>query len=102
MTSGQSRASGSRVIGCRDNAVGAEFAALPDAVRPTVRGDVRHELERASGKRGPIEVEVEILFGCWEGKPRTITRLRAQPNYQPNIRDQRVRCVELRASDAGE
>jgi len=71
-------------------------------MRHTVPGDVRYELERASGKRGPIEVEVEILFGCWEGKPRTITRLRPQPNYQPNIRDQRIRCVELRASAAGE
>jgi len=102
MTSGQYRACGSRVIGCRDNAVGAEFAALPEAMRRTVRGDVRHELERASGKRSPIDVEVEILFGYWEGKRRTITRLRPQPNYQPNIRDQRIRCVELRASSPGE
>ena len=36
---------------------------LPADVRRAVRDDVRHELEGASGKGRPIEVDVEILFG---------------------------------------
>src|SRR3712207_6177107 len=42
---------------------GLEYAALPEAVRPAGRADVRRGLEGDVAAGGPIEVPVEILFG---------------------------------------
>jgi ubiquinone/menaquinone biosynthesis C-methylase UbiE len=44
--------------------VGVEYASLPVDVRRAVRDDVRRELVGAGAADSPIEVEVEILFGC--------------------------------------
>jgi ubiquinone/menaquinone biosynthesis C-methylase UbiE len=44
--------------------VGVEYASLPADVRQAVRDDVQRELVGAGAAGSPIEVEVEILFGC--------------------------------------
>ena len=44
-------------------ALGAEYAALPEKVRRTVREEVRRGLEGDAETGGPIEVPVAILFG---------------------------------------
>ena len=44
---------------------GQAFAALPAGVRGLVRNEVRRQLEGGAGDAGgPVEVEVELLFGC--------------------------------------
>jgi ubiquinone/menaquinone biosynthesis C-methylase UbiE len=43
---------------------GAEYAALPAELRLAVREEVRRGLEGDVQTGGPIEVPVEILFGC--------------------------------------
>jgi ubiquinone/menaquinone biosynthesis C-methylase UbiE len=43
---------------------GQAFVALPAEIRQAVRDDVRRQLEGAASAGGPIEVEVELLFGC--------------------------------------
>jgi SAM-dependent methyltransferase len=42
---------------------GQAFSALPAEVRCAVREDVRRQLEGDTGRGGPIEVDVELLFG---------------------------------------
>jgi hypothetical protein len=45
--------------------VGQAFGTLSAEVRRVVREEVRRQLEgEAAGGGGPIEVEVELLFGC--------------------------------------
>jgi len=43
---------------------GQAFVTLPAAIQRLVRDDVRRQLQEATGTDGPIEVEVELLFGC--------------------------------------
>jgi ubiquinone/menaquinone biosynthesis C-methylase UbiE len=43
--------------------VATEYVSLPADVRQTVREEVRHELEGATTKGGPVIVDVEILYG---------------------------------------
>lgn len=44
---------------------GQEYLALPADVRLAVREEVRRQLEgEATGARGHVEVQVELLFGC--------------------------------------
>jgi hypothetical protein len=42
---------------------GRSFVALNSALQVAVRDEVRHQLENGAVPGGPIEVEVEILFG---------------------------------------
>jgi hypothetical protein len=43
---------------------GQAYTALPVAVQQLVREDVRRQLEGNAATGGPVEVEVELLFGC--------------------------------------
>jgi ubiquinone/menaquinone biosynthesis C-methylase UbiE len=43
---------------------GQAYATLPRATQRLVREDARRQLERDALTGGPVEVEVEILFGC--------------------------------------
>jgi ubiquinone/menaquinone biosynthesis C-methylase UbiE len=43
---------------------GQAFIALPADIRRTVREEVRRQLEGDANRRAPIQVEVELLFGC--------------------------------------
>jgi ubiquinone/menaquinone biosynthesis C-methylase UbiE len=42
---------------------GAHYAALPAALRASVKGEVRHALAAATNADGSIEIGVDILFG---------------------------------------
>jgi ubiquinone/menaquinone biosynthesis C-methylase UbiE len=44
--------------------VGRSFVTLPTAIQRLVREDARRQLEGNTATGGPVEVEVEILFGC--------------------------------------
>jgi hypothetical protein len=46
-----------------EGSTGAEYAALPEELRRTVREEVRRGLEGDTETGGPIEVPVAILFG---------------------------------------
>ena len=46
-----------------DGPTGQAFVRLPAKIQQAVREDVRRELEAGAATGGPIEVEVEILFG---------------------------------------
>ena len=43
---------------------GQAFVTLPTAIQRLVREDVRRQLEGNAVTGGPVEVEVELLFGC--------------------------------------
>ena len=43
---------------------GQAYVTLPTAIRRLVREDVRRQLEGNAVTDGPVEVEVELLFGC--------------------------------------
>jgi hypothetical protein len=43
---------------------GQAYVALPAALRQVVREDTRRQLEGNTSPGGPVEIEVEILFGC--------------------------------------
>jgi ubiquinone/menaquinone biosynthesis C-methylase UbiE len=43
---------------------GQAFVTLPTAIQRLVRDDVRQQLEGNAATGGPVEVEVELLFGC--------------------------------------
>jgi ubiquinone/menaquinone biosynthesis C-methylase UbiE len=43
---------------------GRAFVMLPGKIQQAVREDIRRQLEADATSGGPIEVEVEILFGC--------------------------------------
>ena len=43
---------------------GQAFVRLPTAIQRLVREDIRRQLEGNAVAGGPVEVEVELLFGC--------------------------------------
>lgn len=43
---------------------GQTYVALPPDIQQATKQDAREQLERRTSPGGPVEVEVEILFGC--------------------------------------
>jgi hypothetical protein len=43
---------------------GQSFVALPTGIQQLVREDARRQLEGNAVTGGPVEVKVELLFGC--------------------------------------